>query len=59
MSEREYVKELVNIIPEDKLGDVIEYIMNISDDSSDEEKFRIVSEYILKKYHKAFEELAK
>ena len=59
MSERDYVKELVNIIPEDKLGDVIQYLLSISDDSTDEEKFRIVSEYILKKYHKAFEELAK
>jgi len=59
MSEREYVKELVDIIPEDKLGEVIRYIMSISDESTDEEKFRIVSEYILKKYRKAFEELAK
>ena len=59
MSEREYVKELVDIIPEEKLGDVIEYMMNISDGASEEEKFRIVSEHILEKYRKAFEELAK
>ena len=59
MSEREYVKSIIDVLPEDKLGELIEYLMDISDEKFDEEKFRLVSQYILDKYRKAFEELAK
>ncbi len=59
MSEREYAKSIIDIIPEEQLSNVIEYMMNISDEEYDEEKFKLVSEHILNKYHKAFEELAK
>ena len=53
MSERDYQKNLGN------LGEVIEYMLNLSDEKYDEEKFKIISKHILEKYHKAFEELAK
>lgn len=59
MSERDYAKSIIDIIPEDRLGEVIEYMLNLSDEKYDEEKFKIISKHILEKYHKAFEELAK
>jgi hypothetical protein len=59
MSEREYAKSIIDIIPEECLGDVIEYLMNVSEEEYDEEKFELVSKHILEKYRKAFEELAK
>lgn len=59
MSEREYVKSLIDIIPEEQLGEVIEYLMNLSGETFDEEKFELVSKHILEKYYKALEELAK
>ena len=59
MSEREYVKSIIDIIPEDQLNNVINYLMSISDEEYDEEKFELVTKHILNKYHKAFEELAK
>ena len=59
MSEKEYVKSIIDIVPDDKIGQVIEFLMNISDEKYDEEKFELVSRHILEKYHKAFEELAK
>ena len=59
MSEREYAKRILDIIPEEHLGEVIEYMMNLSGEEYDEEKFDLVSQHILEKYHKAFEELAK
>ena len=59
MSEREYARSIVDIIPEEQLSSVIEYMMSISDEEYDEEKFKLVSKHILDKYHKAFEELAK
>ena len=58
MSEREYVKELIDIVPEEKLGKVIEYIMDITSDEDNDEKFKIVSKHILEKYRAAFEKLA-
>lgn len=59
MSERDYAKSIIDIIPEERLGEVIEYMLNLSEEKYDEEKFRIISKHILEKYHKAFEELAK
>lgn len=59
MSEREYAKSIIDIIPEENLGSVIEYMMSVSNEDYDEKKFELVSKHILKKYHKAFEELAK
>ena len=59
MSDREYVKSLIDAVPEERLGEVVDLIMNISGDENEELKFRIVSEYILEKYRRAFEELAK
>ena len=59
MSDKEYVKKIIDIVPDDKIGQVIEFLMNISDEKYDEEKFELVSRHILEKYHKAFEELAK
>lgn len=59
MSEREYAKSIIDIIPDEQLGDVIEYLINSTDESRDEEKFKLVSAHVLNKYHKAFEELAK
>ncbi len=59
MSERDYAKSIIDIIPEEHLGEVIEYMLNLSDEKYDEEKFKIISKHILEKYHKAFEELAK
>ncbi len=59
MSERDYAKSIIDIIPEEHLGEVIEYMLSLPDNKFDEEKFKLVSEHILKKYHKAFEELAK
>ena len=59
VSEREYAKSLLEIMPEEALGDMIEYMMNVSDEEYDEEKFELVARHILDKYHKAFEELAK
>ncbi len=57
MSEREYVKSIVDIIPEEHLGEVIEYMMSLSGQKYDEEKFELVSKHILNKYHKALEVL--
>ena len=59
MSERDYAKSIIDIIPEEHLREVIEYMLNLSDEKYDEEKFKIISKHILEKYHKAFEELAK
>ncbi len=59
MSERDYAKSIIDIIPEERLGDVIEYMLSIESSGYDEEKFELVSKHILEKYHKAFEELAK
>ncbi len=59
MSERDYAKSIIDIVPEEHLGEVIEYMLSISDSEYDEEKFKLVSNHILEKYHKAFEELAK
>ena len=59
MSDREYVKSIIDILPDECLNDVIEYLLNISDETIDEEKFELISKHILSKYHKAFEELAK
>ncbi|MEE3332788.1 MAG: hypothetical protein VZR54_00770 [Ruminococcus sp.] len=59
MSEREYAKSIIDIISEEQLSDVIEYLINMPDKNFEEEKFELVSEHILNKYHKAFEELAK
>lgn len=59
MSERDYAKSIIDIIPEERLGEVIEYMMSLPDNNFDEEKFKLVSKHILEKYHKAFEELAK
>ena len=59
MSERDYAKSIIDIVPEDRLGEVIEYMLNLYDENYDEEKFKIISKHILEKYHKAFEELAK
>ena len=59
MSEAEYAKKLIDVIPEEKLGEVIDYIMNVSDGENDDLKFEIVSEHILEKYRAAFEEFAK
>ena len=59
MSERDYAKSIIDIVPEDRLGEVIEYMLNLSDEKYDEEKFKIISKHILEKYHKAFEDLAK
>ncbi len=58
MSEREYVKQLVDIIPEEHLDKLIEYLLNLSGDEYDEKKFELISKHILDKYRKAFEELA-
>ncbi len=59
MSERDYAKSIIDIIPEERLGDVIEYMLRIESSGYDEDKFVLVSKHILEKYHKAFEELAK
>ena len=58
MSERDYAKSIIDIIPEEYLDEVIGYLLSLSDGNSDEEKFELVSKHILEKYHKAFEELA-
>ena len=54
-----YAKCIIDIIPEEQLRGVIEYMMSISGEEYNEKKFKLVSEHILNKYHKAFEELAK
>lgn len=59
MSEREYAKSIIDIVSEEQLSDVIEYLINKTDENYDEEKFKLVSAHVLNKYHKAFEELAK
>ena len=58
MSEREYAKSIIDIIPEEHLNEIIEYMLNLPDNDYNEEKFELVSKHILEKYHKAFEELA-
>lgn len=59
MSEKEYAKSIIDIIPEENMDEVIEYLLSISDGKNDDEKFELISKHILEKYHKAFEELAK
>ena len=38
MSEREYAKSIIDIIPEEQLSSVIEYMLSISSEEYDEEK---------------------
>lgn len=59
MSEKDYAKSIIDIIPEEYMDEVIGYLLSFSDENNDDEKFELVSKHILKKYHKAFEELAK
>ena len=59
MSEREYANSILEIVPDEKLGDVIKYMLDNTDEELDEKKFELVSRHILEKYRKAFEELAK
>lgn len=59
MSEKEYAKSILDILPEEYVGEVIEYMMNLSEKEYDEEKFELVSRHILEKYRNAFKELAK
>ena len=59
MSEREYAKSIIDIVSDEQLSDVIEYLINKTDENRNEEKFKLVSAHVLDKYHKAFEELAK
>ena len=59
MSEKEYAKEILDIVPEEKMCDVIEYLMSLSDETYDRKKFDLVSRHLLQQYRKAFEELAK
>ncbi|MBR6920817.1 MAG: hypothetical protein IKH51_01345 [Clostridia bacterium] len=59
MSEREYANSILEIVPDEKLGDVIKYMIDNTDEELDEKKFELVSRHILEKYRKAFEELAK
>lgn len=59
MSEKEYAKSLIDIIPEKYIDEVIGYLLSLSDGENDDDKFELVSKHILEKYHKAFEELAK
>ena len=59
MSETEYAKKLIDLIPEDKLGEVIEHLTSIAGEEADEKTFELVSAHILEKYRAAFEELAK
>ncbi|MBQ1658620.1 MAG: hypothetical protein II059_02120 [Clostridia bacterium] len=59
MSERDYAKSIIDIIPDEHLDEVIEYLLKLSDSENDEKKFELISQHILEKYHKAFEELAK
>ena len=55
MSERDYAKSIIDIIPEERLGDVIEYMMSLPDNNFDEEKFKLES----KKFLLSDEEMAK
>ncbi len=59
MSEREYAKSIIDIIPEEYMDEVIRFLLSLPESNNDEEKFKLVSKHILEKYHKAFEELAK
>lgn len=59
MSEAEYAKKLIDVIPEDKLGDVIDHITAAAGKENGEKTFELVSAHILEKYRAAFEELAK
>ena len=59
MSEAEYAKKLIDVIPEDKLGEVIEYMTSVAGEENGEATFELVSAHILEKYRGAFEELAK
>lgn len=59
MSEREYAKSIIDIIPEEYMDEVIRFLLCLPESNNGEEKFKLVSKHILEKYHKAFEELAK
>ena len=59
MSDREYVLKLLDEIPEERLGDVISFLMKIDDEDFDKVKFDLAKDYILEKYREAFRELAR
>lgn len=59
MSEKDYAKSIIELIPDEKMDEAIQYLLALSDSKYDEEKFELISKHILEKYHKAFEELAK
>ena len=59
MSEKDYAKGIIDCLPEERMDDVIAFLLNQSDEANDNEKFEVISKHILEKYHKAFEELAK
>ncbi len=54
-----YAKGIIDCLPEERMDDVIAFLLNQSDEANDNEKFEVISKHILEKYHKAFEELAK
>ncbi len=59
MSEKDYAKSIIDIIPEKYMDEVIRFLLSLPEGNNDDEKFDLVSKHILEKYHKAFEELAK
>lgn len=59
MSEREYANSILEIVPDEKLNEIIKYMIDNTDEELDEKKFELVSRHILDKYRHAFEELAK
>ena len=59
MTDREYALKLLDEIPEERLGDVISFIMKTDGADFDEAKFRLAKEHVMEKYLEAFRELAK
>ena len=59
MSERERAEELLNDVSSDNMGRVVSAIRAIVDAQTDEEKIEVSARKVLKKYHRAFEVLAR
>ena len=59
MTDREYLKNIVDALPEEKLPEAISRLIVFENEEFDKKKFDLVKDYVLEKYHVAFEELAK
>ena len=50
MSEKEYAKSIIDIIPDEYMDEVISFLLSLPEGNNDDKKFDLVSKNILEKY---------